>query len=479
MPPRLDSLLNRWIDGELSPPEMEAVQRMLTEDAEARHVCYELLMVDRLLEEKHDLIEEDTATMDVIACHSASGGTPRRPRFGWFAAAAAAVILTLLGLFFSQRADPVAVVAGSPHITGSTDSRITIAQRQDVAQWSVGELLRLQRGTANIQLNPHLGLNLDGPAAIELLDHSGNVRLVEGIASFSVLPGTGNTASVIHVPGGRLRSLDSRYIIEVLANGDTNIQVESGFLEILPNRPALNFYLKSGDSICLNPDGSHTAIRLPDFQYRADLPKQMTLFREDFEVNDLTDVDGHVPPVGRPWQVLSEVNPTLIRNQRLDTSSGARRIVADLLDHDSQGPRAVYIFSFDLLPPEWLFDKIKRRDGIENITLRDADGNRVVSIIARATNSHRWQLEDERSKAVTALTPVSALWTHSLTICYGLDGWVTLHDGATAQSPIIAELRLEYAPHVSDILIENDTGGDLAFDRMEVNLLPSPMPDDL
>ena len=61
----------------------------------------------------------------------------------------------------------------------------------------------------------------------------------------------------------------------------------------------------------------------------------------------------------------------------------------------------------------------------------------------------RWDLviashaiTDERSKAVTALTPVCALWTHSLTLCYGLDGLATLHDGATAQAPVIAEIRL-------------------------------------
>lgn len=477
MNPRLDSLLNRWIDGELAEPEAEAVQRMLAEDPEARRICYELLMVDHLLDEKFQGALEKTSTVASKELPLKIEDKPRRRRFALIAAMAAVVAISLIGLFFTEK-KPVETLTG-PQITGSTDSRITIAQRQETKNWAVGELLRLERGTADIRLSRNVGAHFQGPSAIELLNQEGSVRLLEGLASFVVGAGSGSVASEVHTAGGMLRSLDCRYITEVLADGDCNIKVEAGFLEIRPRGQAPVVYLKSGDSIRLSPDGSSLAIRLPDYHFRSSLPEQLILFHDEFNVEKDTFLAEHKPEVGQSWEVLTELNPTIVRKQRLDTSSGARRIVANLTNHGKQGTRAVYIASFDLLPPARIGDKKDRLGGIEYITLQDAAGKDILSIAAKASNSHRWQLVDERTKASSALTQVCSLWTHSLTLCYGLDGLVTLHDGATAQSPIIAELRVADPPAAAKILLGNFDGGDLALSRIETLLLPSPPQDDL
>ncbi len=470
MNPRLESLLNRWIDGELAPPEAEAVERMLAEDAEARRVCYELLMVDRLLDERIEGRSENIIMMDSIARDVAGGGGRGGFRIvALIAALAAVVALSLVGLF-PKGGKPQSESSG-PLITGSPDSRITIAQRQDASHWAVGELLRLERGTADIRLARHITANLEGPAAVELLDTFGNVRLLEGTASFESVAGG---VSEVHVPGGILRNLDSRFITEVLTDGGTNVSAASGILEIRPRGADAPTYVKSGEALRLDPDGKTQSIRLPDHHFRSGLPQHVALFREDFDVADGAVLAGRQPSVGEPWEVRNEVNPTLIRKRRLDTSSGARKLVAKLAPHDDSSPRTVYIFSFDLLPPEWIHDKVKRAGGLEHISLLDGSGDQVVSISARASNSHRWQLVDERSKAASALTPVCALWTHSLTLCYGMDGLVTLHDGATAQAPIIAELRVADPTRVSGILIGNWDGGDLALSGIEAALLPGP-----
>lgn len=474
MTPRQESLINRWIEGDLPPAEAAAVERLLAEDPEARRVCYDLLAVDRLLEDRMDGKSEPIGLMDAIASDTADRRARFRPRSVHWAALAAAVVFLLAGVFFLQTRHSGESATG-PIISGSTDSRITIAQRQDTSHWAVGELLRLERGTASIRLNKTVSANFEGPAAIELLDPSGNVRIMEGRASVDV--GPGRTAYDMHVPGGVLRDLDSRYITEVMPDGITNVRVESGFLEVRPRDAVAPVYLKSGDALRLDPDGKYQPIRLPNFHFRSGLPRQMALFLDDFNAEDNTALTDHNPRIGKPWSVLSETNPTQLRNRRLDTSSGARRLVANLANHGTQGPRAVYIFSFDLAPPEWIHDKVKRQGGIEYLTLLDASDNPVVSIAAKASNSHRWQLVDERTKATTALTPVCALWTHSLTLCYGLDGLVTLHDGATAQAPIIAELHVSVPPSAAGILIGNFDGGDLALSRMEATLLPAPPAD--
>lgn len=470
MNPKLERLLNRWLDGDLTAPEAAAVQRLLIEDPEARRAYYELLMVDKMLHETHETSLPSVSMMDSLADNMATESR-KITRFPTkILAIAAAVALSLFASFFVTRQLPVEKTG--PQITASIDSRITIAQRQDRSRWEVGELLRLERGTASIQLNPSVSGNFEGPAAIELIDQSGNIRLLEGMASFQV--STGANGFDVQVPGGVLRDMSSRFTTEVLADGGTNVRIESGMLEVRPRGEREALYLKTGDAIRIESNGSSYPIRLPNQHFLSGLPEQLPLFRDDFESVDGQLLNEHSPRVGLSWKVASELNPTYLKNHILDTSSGARTLFGNFAPHDAGGPRSVYILTFHLVPPQRIDDKISRREGIELISLADTAGQPVVSIFAEAANSHRWQLRDERSKAVTALTPVCALWTHSLTLCYGMDGRTTLHDGATAQAPVIAEMQLENPVAISGISISNRNGGDLAFSDMEINLLAAP-----
>lgn len=470
MNPKLERLLNRWLDGDLTAPEEAAVQRMLIEDPEARRAYYELLMVDKMLHETHETSSPSLNMMDSLADNIAT--EPRRIHHFpvKIIAIAAVVALSLFAIFFISRQLPAA--KNGPQITASIDSRITIAQRQDSTRWEVGELLRLERGTAAIQLNASVSGNFEGPAAIELVDPSGNIRLLEGMASFQV--STGTNGFDVQVPGGVLRDMSSRFTTEVLADGGANVRVESGMLEIHPRGGSEPLYLKAGDAIRLESNGSGYPIRLPNQHFLSGLPEQVTLFRDDFGTETEQLLNDHKPQIGQSWKVTNQLNPTYVRNHILDTSSGARTLLGKFAPHDAGGTRSVYIFTFHLVPPQRIDDKISRQQGIELISLVDAAGEPVISIFAEAANSHRWQLRDERSKAVTALTPVCALWTHSLTLCYGLDGRTTLHDGATAQAPVIAEMNLENPTSISGISLANRNGGDLAFSAMEANLLAAP-----
>jgi hypothetical protein len=170
--------------------------------------------------------------------------------------------------------------------------------------------------------------------------------------------------------------------------------------------------------------------------------------------------------------VLEEANATIIRKQRLDTSTGARRLLAKLAEHDPGSTGSVYVFSFSLVPPVWTHDKVQRLDGVESIQAVDREGRVIFEIAAEAVNTHRWQLKG--SGQVSPLTPVCALWDHQLTVCYGLDGRVTLHDGASAQSPIIASLWIREPATVNGVVISNRTGGDLAFSRVVASFLRAP-----
>lgn len=471
---RLENLLNRWLDGELDAPEAAAVQRMLIDDPAARKAYYELLLVDQMLDEQVEGRASSHGSYDVLAGNLAQGSRRRRLLVGYLAVAAL-VVLSLSAVFFLTRKGPAfPAPAGwsGPLVSGSMDSRMTIAQRDDTAEWAVGEILRLERGTAAIRLNRAAAANFEGPAAVELLDAAGNIRLLEGMASFQV-HAAGNSFEV-HVPGGILRDKDSRFTTQVLSEGIANVRVESGLLEIHPRGFAEPLFLRSGEALRLEHDGSTTPIRLPDQHFRSGLPQPVVLFRDNFQDDEGRALEQHQPQVGQSWQVpFAGDRPTILHKHSIDTTGSPRRLLARLAPHQATGSRAVYVFTFQLLPPANLANKIWDQGGVEFITLVDGAGKPCLSLLARAIDGHRWQLHDESSQAVPALTPVCALWAHSLTLCYGLDGRVTLHDGATAQAPIITELRVTAATPLAGILIGNHDGGDLAFAGIEATLLPA------
>lgn len=475
MNPRTDALLNRFLDGDLEAAESAALQRMMIEDPELRQAYYGLLAVDSLLAEQGESLSPPQEVIGLIA-----GGIDvgRVHAFPWVKslAIAAIVLLTLFSTFLLFRKAPATVVAPlverGPTITGSTDSRMTVAQRQNGSEWAADEVLRLERGSAVLKLNPTATANVGGPASIELVDLSGNVRLLEGMASFTI--GEAGNHLDVHIPGGVLRNLDSRFTAEVFPDGMTNVRVESGMVEIRPRRGTAPIYLKANESVQLKPDGTSTRIRLPNQHFRSGLPKQVILFQDNFQTGEGRPLNKHRPRSGLSWKVLSEANPTLIRDQILDTSTGARRLLARLAPHESIGSQDVYIFTFHFVPPAMIDDKINRMEGVETISLVDSSGAAILSVLATATNSHRWQLRNDSSETVSPLTPVCSLWTHALTLCYGMDGRATLHDGSTAQAPIIAELHLAAPKPVKGILIANLHGGDMAFSAIEAAFLPGP-----
>ncbi len=179
----------------------------------------------------------------------------------------------------------------------------------------------------------------------------------------------------------------------------------------------------------------------------------------------------HSPLVGLEWSAQSEREPTTLSRSRLDTSFGARELVARLPPHPEPSARDVYLFHFDFLQPEHMQDKEKRQDGFESITILCTREKPLFSIRALAEHGHRWFLHNDTDGSSSPLTLVGALWPHKLTVCFDLNGRVTLHDGPTAQAPIIAELFIADPLQVGALLLTNRTGGDLALNRIEAGIL--------
>jgi hypothetical protein len=464
----LDRTLNRWIDGELNAAEAVALEQRLLADPDARRALYDLSITDHLLSGGMEPAAFHCPKIRTLADSPAEARVRRR--LWHLSLAAAAVLMLALITVFSLHRGSAGLTAFQPTIAGSADSRITVAQRQDPASgWAPGEVLRIERGSACLQLAPDVTAHIDGPAAIELLDHHGNIRLFEGNAGFDIGP-TGRGFEVV-VPGGIIRDLGTRFALHVHSDGNTDIQVEIGEIEVAT--PILDeaIVMRAGDAMKLDVEGQPAALSHDHGRYPRPDGSPVVLFDDRFLAPDGTLLADHQPSAGIGWDIREEASPTVIANERLDTSFGARELIARFNPPPPRSVRDVYVLTIDLLQPAHIHDKVKRQDGYESITLLDEDDHPVVSLRAAATHGHRWWLHDESADVPTPHTNVGALWPHTLTLCYDHNGRVTLHDGASAQAPIIAELRLDRAPPLSGVLFLNRTGGDLAIERISASLL--------
>ena len=153
MTPTLDHLLNRWLEGELDAAEAAWLRDLLTADPEARQAYYDLLLVDQMLGERAD---GRTLVAPALCCPAAAAQRGRR----WPAvigSLAAAAVIAGIALFLWRSLLPGGSTRQQtevfPHIEGSADSRITIAQSENHSRWEPGRLLRVDRGSAKVTLN--------------------------------------------------------------------------------------------------------------------------------------------------------------------------------------------------------------------------------------------------------------------------------------------------------------------------------------
>jgi hypothetical protein len=467
MKSKADQLVNAWIEGDLAPEDEEALRNLLSEDPAAREACYDMMLLDQMLAEREE--GRGAVVTELIS--------PPRKRKSFAPHTAIAAVASLAagivaGFWIANRqGDQDAIHVSGPAITASADSRITIAQREDRAKWSPGELLRLERGTAAIHLGKGTLAHFEGPAAIELVNDQGDIHLFEGRGSFQVDPG--GLPFKIETPGGAVSGSGTQFVCQILPDQATLLEVNAGSLEVSSHAGRGPAKIAAGESVRLEGNGKITPTARPVIPFRSGLPEELALFRDNFKAAESTLVSNHTPEIGQKWEVLEEVKPTEILKERLDTSGGARRLLARLAPHDPGGTGSVYVFSFSLTPPSWSHDKVQRMDGIEAVAMVDAEGHEIFSLTAAAVNTHRWQLKG--GGQASPLTPVCALWDHQLTVCYGLDGRVTMHDGGTAQAPVIASIWLKDPAPVEGLVISNRTGGDLAFRQIGTALLRAPV----
>ncbi|WP_193213250.1 FecR domain-containing protein [Luteolibacter marinus] len=462
----IQELIHDMVDGSISKEDFDRLQAVLLDDAEARRDYLHLTTTDQLLVDnyKHP---------DLLASHVEPAGdswTARRLRgrgMMWSLGAAAAILLLGIGVLrmISTPLPPVV-------LSRSADCRFLIdGMAPEEKVWKQGQQLEVRNGVTLARLNPQTEAFVSGPARLEL-NKDGDVLLKEGKVFFRVAPGAPDFK--VRVAGATVRHIGTEFGIRAIDRGSCEVHVASGSVEIdrADGHPPME--LVAGEGAVWMNDQLTEVVEADLRDFHQSMPTEVMVFSDDFSEPKGTRISGKKPDIGEPWRVLGEKNPTTAGAGELDTSGGFRNLTTNFkIEEDlNHKRRVVVLMSFATAPPRILFDKVKRTGGTESITLWDHDGRPICSVVARAKDGHRWRLCDHASNRESEPTRFSALETNELTLRYDtLAGKITLHAGPSAQAESVAEVSTGSDVEAACLTVENNDGGDLALNRLDVQFV--------
>jgi len=278
----------------------------------------------------------------------------------------------------------------------------------------------------------------------------------------------------VEVAGATVRHVGTSFGIRALDDGSCDVHVLGGSVEI--ERPGLEtVVLAAGESASWRDGGPTRRAAAERMAFRQLPPVEQVIFEDDFSEPMGTVLAGKQPDTGKPWKVVEQQGVMTAGAGRLDTSGGFRHLGAVFAEPSATEGRQVWVATFTTTPPAVMADKKSRRSGIERITLKDADGKRLCSVIALARENHCWRLRDDIAGKESSLTRLSALEVHDVTLRYDpTAGKITLHAGTNAQGETLAELAIEAKAVPVTLELWNDYGGDFALSRLTVRHVHYP-----
>lgn len=456
-------LIHDLIDGSIGKEEFARLQEIMLRDPEARRDYYALLCTDQMLVDTYEMPDHLAAHAKVVTVPAIN-----RRKIGKILLALAAVLVA--GFFTAM-----VIHANTPRVTmtASADSHFLIDGKEATSKfWKKGEVLDVHDGMLVLRLNPSAEASIDGEASLRLLSNDGDLELRRGKAFFRAA--SESPAFDVKVAGATVRHVGTGFGIHALDDGSCDVHVLEGSVEIA--RPGADkLVLSTGESASWRDGGPTQRAVAERMAFRQSPPVETVIFEDDFSEATGTVLAGKQPDTGKPWKVVEQQGVMTTGGGRLDTSGGFRHLEANFTDLPEGSGREVLVTTFTTAPPAVMADKKTRRSGIERITLMDANGKRLCSVVALARENHCWRLRDDIAGKESSLTRLSALDVHDLTLRYEpATGRITLHAGTNAQGETLAELATEARGMPASLELWNDYGGDFALSRLTVRHVRYP-----
>jgi ferric-dicitrate binding protein FerR (iron transport regulator) len=458
----VNRLLNRLIDGSITPQDFARVQQMMREDPKVRAEYYDLLGIDMMLSERYEVPDYISVHAKTVDDHWVVRRSHRKLFVGVAWAAAAVLLLICGGMFLFNRQHTDATLASS------VDSNYTInGSGSPVVALNKDELLEVKTGVVSLAIGPYVEACVEGPARLRLLAHKGKLELQEGSIFLQIAPG--GRGFEVHTPAGIIRNIGTKFGVLVSKDGTVETHVTSGMVDIERKPGGPRERLKAGEAATWTLAGAFKTHRNMGDRFVQSLPWEDTLFKDDFNESESTSLTNKPPDIGQPWKVEMELNPSTITNGMLDTSKGPRTLSAKFREEAATNRRRVYMVSFSTHVPANIWDKAAYLDAAERITFNTKDGSAVFSLVARASRGHHWQLKNERDGVHSYGARISALQPHNLMLTYDTGtGVARLYEGTNTVGAFLDQLKLPEGISMDSLTISNAEGGDVAIDDLTV-----------
>jgi hypothetical protein len=464
---RLQLLINQMIDGCISPDDLHELQEILRSSHDARRQYFDMLAVDQLLMERFEIPDSIVIHARAID-HSWALDRFRTQLVCRSLLGAAAALMAGILIFFALRPSPPNIL-----VTPSADSHFFIADKRadqgTPRPWRPGETLRIKHGAATAELTPFVEACIEGSSFLRLRDRDGSIDLEEGKAHFQIAPGSKNFE--VHVPGAVIRDIGTRFGVEVRPDGASEVHVSSGRVVIDFLNQSNSVVIDAGSAVCWTGGGAIQRRELDSERFLQSLPRESTLFSDDFSEPDGTQMSGKRPDVGQPWMVGHEDNPTRILAGALDTSYGSRSLTGSFRHNPLPGRRAVYLLTVQTRRPKNAHDKTHYNGSSEEIAIWNGDGERLFSLWAGSESQHNWVLRDSVSQSFMSGSECNAMAGRLVTLRYEREsGLLTMFNNGL-QGEQIEEIQISPGKSPAFLTVANVQGGDVALSRIEVKVI--------
>lgn len=189
-------------------------------------------------------------------------------------------------------------------ITGMKGARWLPGHERHLGEWLPHGLLRLQQGTVRLVFAGGVVASVVGPAEVHLLagDHA---RLIAG--TFVAYAPEGAEGFRLDTPGAEITDLGTEFGASVTADGETNLSVFDGAVELVAKNGGIRDILSQGQGAVISADGTaRPQFFLMPFEEPRDAIRGYRIIWEPFGPGSAT---GEFPgAAGAGWRSAWQVN---------------------------------------------------------------------------------------------------------------------------------------------------------------------------
>lgn len=304
-----ETLLQSLFDGDCSEEQAAEAQELLRTDRKWRKMYLDYSRLNHSLCEKYEGGTTQVATGNFAANQGVD----------WSRLLPIAALLLLTGIVIALMArpkpEPATLVQYGP------ESRGVIAHANGSSEEEklfVGSYLHLQRGAVSLTFPTGVAALIEGPADFEMRGENA-VHLKKGRGFFDVPEGVEGFTCTTET----LEVVDMGTQFGVVAGREDEVHVISGKVRLRPNDGVSDFQIYD-DGERLAWRDSSLQLSIPSRDFASGFAGRVTVFADDFNEPDGTELDGKQPDIGEgAWKVT--MGDAIIRDNVFDTSGAYRK----------------------------------------------------------------------------------------------------------------------------------------------------------